>query len=147
MISRPVQVLLVEDDPGDVRLTQEALKRGKLRVTITVVDDGEKALQYLRRQPPYAGVSVPDLVFLDLNLPKVDGREVLKEAKADPEIRKIPIVVLTTSAADADVLKAYGLGGNCYITKPVGFEAFQKVVRAVEEFWFEVVKLPPRGAS
>lgn len=137
-------MLLVEDDPGDVRLTQEALKRSKLLVMITVVNDGEQALQYLRGQAPYAGAVRPDLVLLDLNLPKVDGREVLSAVKSDPDLRMVPIVILTTSAADADVLKAYGLGGNCYITKPVGFDEFRRIVRAIEEFWFEVVKLPPR---
>lgn len=144
MAGRPIQVLLVEDDPGDVRLTQEALKRSKLLVMITVVSDGEQALQFLRRVGPYAGGVRPDLVLLDLNLPKVDGREVLAAVKSDPDLRMIPVVVLTTSAADGDILKAYGLGGNCYITKPVGFEEFRRIVRAVEEFWFEVVKLPPR---
>lgn len=144
MASRPIQVLLVEDDPGDVRLTEEALKRSKLLVMMTVVGDGEQALQFLRRVGPYAGAVRPDLVLLDLNLPKVDGREVLAAVKADPDLRPIPVVVLTTSAADSDILKAYGLGGNCYITKPVGFDEFRRIVRAIEEFWFEVVKLPPR---
>lgn len=144
MPSRPIQVLLVEDDPGDVRLTEEALKRSKLLVMMNVVGDGEQALQYLRQVGPYAGSVRPDLVLLDLNLPKVDGREVLAAVKADPDLRPIPVVVLTTSAADADILKAYGLGGNCYITKPVGFDEFRRIVRAIEEFWFEVVKLPPR---
>ena len=144
MPSRPIQVLLVEDDPGDVRLTEEALKRSKLLVMMTVVGDGEQALQFLRRVGPYAGVVRPDLILLDLNLPKVDGREVLAAVKADPDLRPIPVVVLTTSAADNDILKAYGLGGNCYITKPVGFDEFRRIVRAIEEFWFEVVKLPPR---
>lgn len=143
--NRPIQVLLVEDDPGDVRLTQEALKRSKLLVMMNVVDDGEKALRWLRREAPYADAVRPDLVLLDLNLPKVDGRAVLEKVKSDPAVRHIPVVVLTTSAADADVLKAYGLGGNCYITKPVGFEEFRRIVRAIEEFWFEVVRLPPRG--
>jgi two-component system response regulator len=135
---------LVEDDPGDVRLTEEALKRSKLLVMMNVVGDGEQALQYLRQVGPYAGAVRPDLVLLDLNLPKVDGREVLATVKADPGLRPIPVVVLTTSAADGDILKAYGLGGNCYITKPVGFDEFRRIVRAIEEFWFEVVKLPPR---
>lgn len=144
MASRPIQVLLVEDDPGDVRLTEEALKRSKLLVMMNVVGDGEQALQFLRRVGPYSGAVRPDLVLLDLNLPKVDGREVLAAVKADPDLRPIPVVVLTTSAADNDILKAYGLGGNCYITKPVGFDEFRRIVRAIEEFWFEVVKLPPR---
>lgn len=144
MPSRPIQVLLVEDDPGDVRLTEEALKRSKLLVMMSVVGDGEQALRFLRQVGPYAGAVRPDLVLLDLNLPKVDGREVLAAVKADPDLRPIPVVVLTTSAADADILKAYGLGGNCYITKPVGFDEFRRIVRAIEEFWFEVVKLPPR---
>ena len=111
---------------------------------MTVVGDGEKALQFLRRVGPYEGVVRPDLVLLDLNLPKVDGREVLAAVKSDSDLRMIPVVVLTTSASDADVLRAYGLGANCYITKPVGFDEFRRIVRAIEEFWFEVVKLPPR---
>ncbi|MBI5596841.1 MAG: response regulator [Elusimicrobia bacterium] len=144
MHGRPVQVLLVEDDPGDVRLTQEALKSEKLRVLMEVVADGEQALDYLRRTGAFAGAVRPDLVLLDLNLPRVDGREVLAAVKSDPELRMIPVVVLTTSAAEADILKAYGLGGNCYITKPIGFDEFRRIVRSIEEFWFEVVKLPPR---
>lgn len=144
MAGNPVNVLLVEDDPGDVVLTQEALKASKVLVHISVVDDGEKALQYLRREGPYASVVKPDLVLLDLNLPKLDGREVLKAMRGDEHLRQVPVVVLTTSSSEADILQAYGLGGNCYITKPVGFDAFRRIVKAIEAFWFEVVKLPPR---
>ncbi|MBI2361796.1 MAG: response regulator [Elusimicrobia bacterium] len=143
MKGRPIQVLLVEDDPGDVRLTQEALKSAKLMVRMEVVSDGEQALGYLRGTGAYAGAVRPDLVLLDLNLPRVDGREVLAAVKSDPGLRAIPIVVLTTSSAEADILKAYGLGGNCYITKPIGFDEFRRIVRGIEEFWFEVGKLPP----
>ncbi|MBI3298850.1 MAG: response regulator [Elusimicrobia bacterium] len=144
MTTRPVHVLLVEDDPGDVRLTIEALKSSKLRVMFNVVEDGEKALAYLRQQAPFSDAVRPDLILLDLNLPKLDGREVLQEIKADPGLRTIPVVILTTSAAESDVLKTYGLGGNCFITKPVGFAEFRKIVLAIESFWFEIVRLPPR---
>lgn len=144
MTGKPVEVLLVEDDPGDVDLTKEALREGKITINLQVVDDGVKAMAYLRQEGSYAGAVRPDLIVLDLNLPKKDGREVLRELKSDEKLKRIPVVILTTSDAEADVLKTYGLGANCYITKPVGLDQFAKVVRAIEEFWFSVVKLPSR---
>ena len=144
MTGKPVEVLLVEDDPGDVDLTKEALAEGKIAVNLHVVDDGVKALAYLRQEGSYVGAVRPDLVVLDLNLPKKDGREVLRDLKNDEALKRIPVVILTTSDAEVDVLKTYGLGANCYITKPVGLDQFAKVVRAIEDFWFSIVKLPPR---
>jgi CheY-like chemotaxis protein len=141
---KEVDVLLVEDDPGDVELTREGLLDAKMAINLNVVDDGVKALQYLRQEGVYAGAQRPDLILLDLNMPRKDGRETLKEIKSDAELRSIPVVILTTSEADTDILKCYGLGANCYITKPVGFEAFIKVVKSLEEFWFTVVKIPPK---
>ncbi|MBI2787579.1 MAG: response regulator [Elusimicrobia bacterium] len=131
-MSKPLEVLLVEDDEDDVLLTKEALKDSK------VID----ALKMLRRQPPFENAPVPDLILLDLNLPRVSGREVLKELKADPVLKKIPVVVLTTSAADTDIVKCYDLGANCYITKPVDFEQFQRIIKVIDEFWLTIVKLP-----
>lgn len=139
-----VDVLLVEDDPGDVELTREGLEAGRVLVNLHTVDDGLKALRYLRREEPYADAPRPDIILLDLNLPRMDGREALKEIKADERLRSIPVVVLTTSEADADILKCYDLGASCYISKPVGFDEFLKVVRSLEDFWFTVVKIPPR---
>lgn len=144
MTGKPVEVLLVEDDPGDVDLTKEALREGKITINLQVVDDGVKAMAYLHQEGSYAGAVRPDLIVLDLNLPKKDGREVLRELKTDEKLKRIPVVILTTSDAEADVLKTYGLGANCYITKPVGLDQFAKVVRAIEDFWFSVVKLPSR---
>lgn len=142
MPGKPFDVLLVEDDPGDVDLTREALKEAKVMVNLTVVEDGEEAITYLRKEGPYANAVRPDLILLDLNLPRKDGREVLRVLKSDMILRTIPVVILTTSQANADILETYGLGGNCYVTKPVGFEEFSKVVRSIEDFWFTVVKLP-----
>jgi CheY-like chemotaxis protein len=142
-----IEVLLVEDNEGDVRLTREALKEGKLFVHLNVVHDGIDAIAFLRRQGAYAEAALPDLILLDLNLPKKDGREVLQEIKADPVLMHIPVVVLTTSAAESDVLTTYGLHANCYITKPVDMEQFIKVVQLLEEFWFTIVKLPSRDVS
>jgi CheY-like chemotaxis protein len=139
---RTIHVLMVEDDPGDVLLTKETLKESKLSIDMVVVDDGEKALQYLRQQGPYGKAPRPDLVILDLNLPKVDGHEVLRQVKAEEALRTIPIVVVTTSDAEADIQRTYGLGANCYVTKPIGLEQFAKVVRAIEHFWMTVVALP-----
>lgn len=141
-MSKPLEVLLVEDDEDDVLLTQEALKDSKVIVSMAVAPDGDDALKRLRRQPPFENAPVPDLILLDLNLPRVSGREVLKELKADPVLKKIPVVVLTTSAADTDILKCYDLGANCYITKPVDFEQFQRIIKVVDEFWLTIVKLP-----
>jgi two-component system, chemotaxis family, response regulator Rcp1 len=137
-----IQVLLVEDNPGDVRLTKEALKEGKLLNQLTVVGDGVEALSFLRKEGIYAEAPQPELILLDLNLPKKDGREVLAEIKADPNLRRIPVVVLTTSSSEEDILKIYDLHANCYITKPVDLEQFMGVVKSIEDFWVSVVKLP-----
>ena len=142
-IARTVEILLVEDNPGDVRLTQEAFKEGKLTNRLSVVGDGAEALAFLRREGAYGQASRPDLILLDLNLPKKDGRQVLAELKADAGLKRIPVVVLTTSQAEADILKAYDLHANCYITKPVDLEQFLVVIRSIEEFWLSMVKLPP----
>jgi len=139
-----VDILLVEDDPGDVELTREGLAAGKMLVNLHTVDDGIKALRFLRREEPYADAVRPDIILLDLNLPRMDGRETLKEIKADERLRSIPVVVLTTSEADIDIIKCYDLGASCYISKPVGFDDFLKVVRSLEDFWFTVVKMPPK---
>jgi CheY-like chemotaxis protein len=139
---KPIKVLLVEDNAGDIRLTQEALKEGGLTIDLDVARDGMEAMSYLRRQGSYSEMPAPDLILLDLNLPKKDGREVLQEAKADPELRRIPIVVLTTSEAESDVAVTYGLHANCYIKKPVDVDQFIKIVKLLEEFWFTIVKLP-----
>jgi two-component system, chemotaxis family, response regulator Rcp1 len=143
---KSIEVLLVEDNEGDVRLTQEALKEGKLFVHLNVARDGLEAIAFLHRVGVYEQAPVPDLILLDLNLPKKDGREVLQEIKDDPALMHIPVVVLTTSAADNDVVTTYGLHANCYITKPVDMEQFVKVVQLLEEFWFTIVRLPSREA-
>jgi CheY-like chemotaxis protein len=140
----PIEVLLVEDDPGDVLMTQEAFEEHKLRNRLTVVSDGAEALAYLRREGRYADAVLPDLILLDLNLPRRDGREVLAEIKKDDGLCQIPVVVLTTSAAEEDVLRSYQLHANAYVTKPVDFERFISVVRQIDEFFVSVVKLPPR---
>ena len=142
-MGRPIEILLVEDNPGDARLTKEALKEGKVCNKLHVAEDGDKALAFLRRGGSYAGAPRPDLILLDLNLPKRDGRELLAEIKTDPSLRRIPVVILTTSRAEEDILKTYDLHANCYITKPVDLEQFIGVVKAVEDFWLTVVKLPP----
>ena len=141
-VGRPVEILLVEDNPGDVRLTEEVLKEQKVRNTLHTVGDGEEAMAFLRRQGKYANAPRPGLVLLDLNLPRKDGREVLAEIKRDEDLKSLPVVILTTSQAEEDVLKAYGLHANCYITKPVDLEQFLKVVQSIEDFWLTVVKLP-----
>jgi CheY-like chemotaxis protein len=143
---RPVEILLVEDNPADVRLTVEALKEGKVRNNLRVARDGVEALQYLRREGPFAGATRPDLVLLDLNLPRRDGREVLAEIKADEVLKQIPVVVLTTSSAEADILRSYSLHANCYITKPVDLDQFVQVVKSIDDFWLTIVKLPAAGA-
>jgi chemotaxis family two-component system response regulator Rcp1 len=142
-----IKVLLVEDNPGDVRLTKEALKEGKMLNRVTVVGDGVEALSFLRRQGKYADAGQPDLILLDLNLPKKDGRQVLAEIKADPRLKRIPVVVLTTSSAEEDILKTYDLHANCYVTKPVDLEQFMHVVKSIEDFWVTVVKLPSEDAE
>jgi chemotaxis family two-component system response regulator Rcp1 len=140
--NKPVEILLVEDNPADVRLTMEALKEGRLLNRVSVAEDGVEALAFLRQQGKYAAEVRPDLILLDLNLPKKDGREVLAEIKDDPELKRIPVLVLTTSTAEQDVLRTYDLHANCYINKPVDFEQFIKVVKCVGDFWFSVVILP-----
>ncbi|WP_309895586.1 response regulator [Archangium sp.] len=139
---RPIQILLVEDNPGDVRLTIEALKEGKVSNSLSVARDGVEALAFLRREGPHGKAARPDLILLDLNLPKKDGREVLAEIKDDSSLRRIPVVVLTTSKAEEDILRTYDLHANCYITKPVDLEQFISVVRSIDDFWLSVVRLP-----
>ena len=139
-----VEILLVEDSPGDVRLTIEALKEAKVSNRLSVVSDGVEALEFLRREGQYANAPRPDVVLLDLNLPRKDGRRVLAEIKEDPDLKVIPVVVLTTSRAEEDVLKAYEHHANCYITKPVDFQQFLHVVQSIENFWLSVVRLPPK---
>ena len=141
--THPIEILLVEDSPSDTDLTVEALKDFKVRNHVSIVEDGVLAMQFLRRQGPYAQAPRPDLIMLDLNLPRKDGREVLAEIKADDSLKTIPIVVLTTSRAEQDILRAYQLSANCYINKPVDFTQFLEVVRSIESFWLFVVTLPP----
>ena len=140
--ARPIEILLVEDEPGDVRLTVEALRDARVRNRIHTVEDGVEALDFLHRRPPYADAPRPDLILLDLNLPRKDGREVLAEIKADPALRTIPVVVLTTSRARDDVLRSYDLHANCFISKPMNFNEFSAVVKSIEEFWLTVARLP-----
>lgn len=140
--TQPIEVLLVEDNPGDVRLTREALRDGKVHNNLSVVPDGVEALAFLRRQGKYADAPRPDLILLDLNLPKKDGREVLEDIKTDPALQRIPVVVLTSSEAERDIAQAYALHANCYITKPVDLDQFITVVKSIEDFWFTIVKLP-----
>ena len=143
--SEAIEVLLVEDDPGDVLMTREAFEQHKLRNTLHVVSDGVEALSFLRQEGEYANVPRPDLVLLDLNLPRKDGREVLAEIKADPQLRRTPVVVLTTSEAEEDVLRSYDLHANAYVAKPVDFDRFIDVVRRIDSFFVTVVKLPNRA--
>lgn len=139
----PFQVLLVEDDPGDVAMTREALSGSEVNIKLSVVGDGEQAVTYLRRQPPFSDAPRPDLVLLDLNLPRLSGQEVLAVVKADRDLLSIPVVVLTTSSADDDVQRSYRLHANAYVTKPMGFDSFVSVVRQIDHFFFSVVRLPP----
>jgi two-component system, chemotaxis family, response regulator Rcp1 len=139
----PVEILLVEDNPGDVRLTQEALKEGKVYNNLHWAKDGVEALEFLKRQGKHANAPRPDIILLDLNLPKKDGREVLAQIKKDGDLKQIPVVVLTTSEAEEDVLKSYELHANCYVTKPVDLEKFIHVVQSIDRFWLTVVTLPP----
>jgi two-component system, chemotaxis family, response regulator Rcp1 len=141
-ITTPIEILLVEDNPGDVRLTTEALRDAKVRNRLTVAYDGVEALAMLRRQGPHAAVPRPDLILLDLNLPKKGGREVLAEIKQDDGLKDIPVVILTTSQAELDIVESYRLHANAYVTKPVDLEQFLKVVQTIEQFWLEIVKLP-----
>ena len=142
---KAVKILLVEDNPGDVRLAKEALHDGKINNELHVVEDGVKALEYLRKKGMYAKKPRPDLVLLDLNLPKKDGREVLAEIKEDDDLRRIPVVILTISKDEEDIMNTYNSHANCYITKPLDMKQFIKVVKAIEDFWFTIVKLPPNG--
>jgi CheY-like chemotaxis protein len=143
----PIEILLVEDNPGDVRLTQEAFKEIKMRNRLNVVKDGVEAMAFLRRQGEYADAPRPDLILLDLNLPKKDGREVLAEIKNDDSLKRIPVIILTVSGAEEDILKTYNSHANAYITKPIDLEQFGKVVKSIEDFWLTIVKLPPDGAE
>ena len=144
---RAAEVLLVEDSPGDVRLTREALKEGKVRNNLSVVNDGVEAMAFLRREGQYADAPRPDIVLLDLNMPRKDGREVLAEMKGDENLKRIPVVVLTTSEAEQDILKTYDLHANCYLTKPVDLEQFISIVKSVEDFWLTIVQLPRYQAA
>jgi CheY-like chemotaxis protein len=144
MMVKAVNILLVEDNPGDADLAREALKSSKMNNNLQVVDDGEKAMAYLRREGPYSEAPRPDLILLDLNLPKKDGRQVLAEIKSDEALMRIPVVILTTSRAEEDVLKTYNLHANCYITKPIDLNQFLHVVRSIENFWLSIVVLPPK---
>jgi chemotaxis family two-component system response regulator Rcp1 len=141
---QPIRVLLVEDSPGDIRLTQEALKDAKMHINLQVVRDGEQAMSFLMREGEHANAPRPDLILLDLNLPKKDGREVLQEIKENQTLKIIPVVILTTSASEADILRSYLLHANCYITKPVSLDGFLTVVKSIEDFWMSVVKLPTK---
>jgi CheY-like chemotaxis protein len=141
-LGKPIEILMVEDNPGDVRLTVEALKDTKLNNNLAVVENGVEALAYLRQEGDYADAPRPDLILLDLNLPKKDGREVLGEIKKDADLGRIPVVILTTSQAEEDILKTYDLHANCYISKPVDLEQFTQVIRSIEFFWLTIVKLP-----
>jgi chemotaxis family two-component system response regulator Rcp1 len=141
-VGRPIEILLVEDNPGDVRLTVEGLKEGKVRNNLHVAKDGVEAMAFLHRQGDHARAVRPDLILLDLNLPRMDGREVLAEIKADSKLKTIPVVILTTSRAEQDVLRSYELQANCYITKPVDLEQFMTVVQSIENFWLTIVTLP-----
>jgi two-component system, chemotaxis family, response regulator Rcp1 len=144
-LGKPVEILLVEDNPGDARLALEALKDSKIRNSLSHVKDGVEALAFLRQQGDYAAAPRPDLILLDLNLPRKDGRQVLAEIKQDPHLQRIPVVILTISKDEEDVLKSYSLHANCFITKPIDLSQFMKVVRSIEDFWLTIVKLPPNG--
>jgi two-component system, chemotaxis family, response regulator Rcp1 len=143
MVNFPlINILLVEDNPGDIRLTKEVLKEGKIRNNLSVVTDGEEALLFLKKSGEYKGAFTPDIILLDLNLPKKDGREVLSQIKEDPILKLIPVIVLTTSDAEQDIMNMYAHHANCYITKPVDFNQFINVIRSIENFWLTIVKLP-----
>ena len=142
---KEIEILMVEDNPGDVRLAQEALKDAKVANRMYMVPDGVEAMAFLRRQGKYTDAVRPDLILLDLNLPKKDGREVLAEIKKDPSLRRIPVVILTVSKSEEDIIRTYDLHANCYIAKPVDLDKFLEVVKAIEDFWLTVVKLPPNG--
>jgi CheY-like chemotaxis protein len=141
-LSSPIEILLVEDNPGDARLTAEALRNTKIRNKLSIVEDGVEALSFLRQEGAYAKETLPDLIILDLNLPRMDGRELLAVIKADPALRRIPVVVMTSSRAEEDVCRSYDLHANCYISKPLDLMQFIKVVQSIESFWLTVVRLP-----
>ena len=139
---KPIEILLVEDNPGDARLTEEALKEGKVLNNLHVTRDGFEALAFLKHEEPFVDVPRPDIILLDLNMPRMDGRELLSRIKNEPDLKRIPIVVLTTSKAEEDIIRSYDLHANCYVTKPVDLDQFIKVVQSIKDFWFTVVKLP-----
>ncbi len=139
---KAAKILLIEDNPGDIRLTQEAFKDSKIPIELSVVTDGVEAIDFLRKRNKYSNAETPELVLLDLNLPKKDGREVLEDIKADSDLRRIPVIVLTTSVAESDIKQSYNLHANCYINKPVDFDAFSKVIELIEDFWLSTVILP-----
>ncbi|WNM62670.1 response regulator [Candidatus Nitrospira neomarina] len=146
-MQNPIEILLIEDNPADIRLTQEAFREARLRNTLHVVQDGVSAMAFIRQAAPFQQAPRPDLILLDLNLPKKDGRDVLKEIKSDPHIRTIPVVVLTTSDDEADVLRSYDLHANAYLVKPIDILQFIKMIQSLEDFWLSVVKLPPKVAE
>lgn len=145
-VGKPIEILLVEDNAADVRLTREAFDDAKVLNNLNVVGDGVEAMAYMRREGKYGNATRPDLVLLDLNMPRKDGREVLAEVKADPDLMRIPVVILTVSKAEEDILKSYNLHANCYISKPVNLAQFLKVVESIESFWLTIVELPPNGS-
>ena len=140
--TRTIEVLLVDDDPEDVDLTVEVLRMDRMKLNISVVHDGIEALRFLRKEEPFQQAKTPNLILLDLNMPRMDGRETLEEIKCDEVLKMIPVVILTTSSSDEDIIKTYMTGASCYITKPVGLQEFNKVVKAIEDFWFTIVKFP-----
>ena len=142
--THPVDILIVEDNPGDARLIRELLNNGKTYNSLHIIKDGVEAMEFLRKEGEYAKVPYPDLIILDLNLPKKDGREVLAEIKSDKKLKKIPVIVMTVSQAEEDIIRSYNLHANCYVTKPIDLNQFIKVVKSIEEFWFSTVKLPPK---
>ena len=146
-VGKPIVILLVEDNPGDVDLARAAMEDSKVRNILHAVGDGEEAMLFLRRKGKYTEAPRPDLVLLDLNLPKRDGREVLNEIKSDPDLMRIPVVILTISKDEEDILRSYNLHANCFITKPIDLNQFVKVVKAIEDFWLTIVKLPPNGSK
>ncbi len=146
-MTKQIQILLVEDNPADVDLMRENLEYAKVANTTHVASDGIEAMKFLRREPPFEDAPRPDLLLLDLNMPRKDGREVLAEVKDDPDLRVIPVVVLTSSAEEEDVVKSYKLHANCYIRKPIDLKGFEQIVRSIDEFWFSVVRLPPEGSD
>jgi two-component system, chemotaxis family, response regulator Rcp1 len=142
---KPIDIFLIEDNPGDIRLTQEALKEGKILNNLTIAQDGVEALEMLRHGGKNRNPFHPDLILLDLNLPKMDGREVLAELKSDPDLQRIPVVILTTSSSEEDIINSYNLHANCYVTKPLDIDQFISRVKSIEDFWFTIVTLPPDG--